>query len=119
MVIIIAEEKNFENKIKKWLKDHGCWYVKYWSDGRFTQNGIPDILACVGGFLVGIEVKASNGKPSDLQLYNIRSIRKSGGYAWVVYPSGWEILQAFLINISSGLIFPMSLMDESEKEILK
>ena len=115
----MAEEKIFENKIKQWLKDHGCWYVKYWSDGRFTQNGIPDILACVGGFFVGIEVKASNGKPSDLQLHNIRSIRKSGGYAWIVYPSGWETLQAFLINISSGLMFPMSLMNESEKEILK
>lgn len=115
----MAEEKLFENKIKRWLKDHGCWFVKYWSDGKFTQNGVPDILACVGGCFVGIEVKASNGRPSELQLYNIRQIRKAGGYAWVVYPSGWETLQAFLVNISSGLMFPMGLMNESEKEILK
>lgn len=115
----MAEEKLFENKIKRWLKDHGCWFVKYWSDGKFTQNGVPDILACVGGYFVGIEVKASNGRPSELQLHNIRQIRKAGGYAWVVYPSGWETLEKYLINILNGLVYPMSLINANEKEILK
>ena len=115
----MAEEKLFENKIKRWLKDHGCWFVKYWSDGKFTQNGVPDILACVGGYFVGIEVKASNGRPSELQLYNIRQIRKAGGYAWIVYPSGWETLEKYLINILNGLVYPMSLINANEKEILK
>lgn len=26
----MAEEKNFENKIKKFLDEQNCWYVKYW-----------------------------------------------------------------------------------------
>lgn len=61
-----------------------------------TKKGIPDILACVNGYFVAIEVKAQNGKPSELQLYNIGQIRKAGGFAYVVYPSGWERLKDIL-----------------------
>lgn len=114
----MAAEKLFENRIKKWLKDHDCYYVKFFANSR-TRVGVPDILACVNGTFVGIEVKADNGKPSELQFYNIRGIRKAGGYAWIVYPSGWETLQGFLTNILNGLIFPMSMIDQLEREILK
>lgn len=86
----MAAEKVFENKIKKYLKDHGAYFLKYWAGAQFTKSGVPDILACVNGYFVGIEVKAQNGKPSELQLYNIRQIRKAGGLAYVIYPSGWE-----------------------------
>lgn len=86
----MASEKNFENKIKRYLKDHGAYFIKYWAGAQFTKSGVPDILACVNGYFVGIEVKAQNGKPSELQLYNIQQIRKAGGLAYVVYPSGWE-----------------------------
>ena len=26
----MAAEKNFENKVKKFLKDKGAWVLKYW-----------------------------------------------------------------------------------------
>ena len=92
----MAQEKQFENKIKKYLKEHGAYFLKYWAGAQFTKSGIPDILACVNGYFVAIEVKAQNGKPSDLQLYNIGQIRKAGGFAYVVYPSGWETLKDIL-----------------------
>lgn len=92
----MASEKQFENKIKKYLKDHGAYFLKYWAGAQFTKSGVPDILACVNGYFVGIEVKAQNGKPSELQLYNIQQIRKAGGFAYVVYPSGWERLKDIL-----------------------
>lgn len=92
----MASEKQFENKIKKYLKDHGAYFLKYWAGAQFTKSGVPDILACVNGYFVGIEVKAQNGKPSELQLYNIQQIRKAGGFAYVVYPSGWEKLKDVL-----------------------
>lgn len=53
----MAAEKNFENKIKGFLKDHGCWFLKYWGGAAYTKSGIPDILACCEGFFLGIEVK--------------------------------------------------------------
>lgn len=92
----MAQEKQFENKIKKYLKEHGAYFLKYWAGAQFTKSGIPDILACVNGYFVAIEVKAQNGKPSELQLYNIGQIQKAGGFAYVVYPSGWERLKDIL-----------------------
>ena len=62
-------EKNFENKVKRYLDDYGCWWLKYWGGAAYTKKGIPDILCCSDGMFLGIEVKAPNGKPSLLQ-YN-------------------------------------------------
>ena len=94
----MAQEKNFENKIKTWLKDHGCYFVKFFAN-RMTKTGVPDILASVNGYFVGIEVKAQNGRPSELQLYNVRKIRESGGFAYIVYPSGWDELKEILTGL--------------------
>lgn len=58
---------------------------KYWA-GPMSKAGIPDIIACVNGKLVGIEVKAPNGKPSELQKRNIRLIQESGGVGYILYP---------------------------------
>ena len=45
----MASEKSFENKIKRYLKDKGCYRVKYHGN-YFSENGTPDILACVKGY---------------------------------------------------------------------
>lgn len=82
-------EKQFENRIKQLLKTQGAWFVKTWSNG-IQREGIPDILACLNGYFLGIEVKAKTGHPSDLQLKNVRDIRESGGIAMVLYPDQYE-----------------------------
>lgn len=92
----MAAEKNFENKIKKYLKDNGAWFLKYWAGAAYTKSGIPDILACVNGYFVAIEVKAPNGKASELQLYNLREIEKAGGFAFLLYPNGWDDFKRFI-----------------------
>lgn len=92
----MAAEKNFENRIKKYLHDNGAWFLKYWAGAAYTKSGIPDILACVNGYFVAIEVKAPNGKPSELQLYNLREIEKAGGYAFLLYPKDWDKFKRFI-----------------------
>ena len=99
----MAAEKNFENKIKAYIKEIGGWEIKYWSGKsitgqKFTRDGVPDILACVKGRFFGIEVKAQNGKPSALQLDTVEEIRDAGGIAAVVYPSAWSLLVEILNN---------------------
>lgn len=95
----MASEKLFENKIKKFLKERGCWYVKYFAN-RNTRSGVPDILACVNGHFVAIEVKAEDGKPTELQKWNVDKIRECGGVAMVVYPSDWE----HFVSVIGGLL---------------
>lgn len=94
----MAAEKLYENKIKKFLESEGAWFVKFFAN-RMTKEGIPDILACVNGYFVGIEVKAQNGRPSPLQMYHCEQIRKAGGFAFVVYPTGWEQLKKFISDL--------------------
>lgn len=95
----MAAEKNFENKIKRFLDEQGAWYVKFFAN-RMTREGIPDILACINGYFVGIEVKAQNGKPSELQKHHCQKIRNAGGFAFIVYPSGWEVFQKFVKDLN-------------------
>lgn len=94
----MAQEKNYENKIKRYLKDHNCWFVKYFAN-RMTKVGIPDVLACVNGYFLAIEVKASNGKPSDLQIWNRDQIRKAGGIAIILYPEQWEDFKLLITDL--------------------
>lgn len=86
----MAQEKNFENRIKKFLQEKGCWFIKYWGGAAYTKSGIPDLLICCNGYFIGVEVKALKGKPSELQLYNIRKINEACGIAIVLYPDQFD-----------------------------
>lgn len=61
----------------------------------------PDLLVCCNGYFVAVEVKAKNGKPSELQLYNRETIRKAGGYAIILYPDKWEEFKIFIENLKN------------------
>lgn len=96
----MAAEKQFENKVKAFLKSKGCWSLKYWGGGSntksgavFTKSGIPDLLVCCNGRFVAVELKAPKGRPSDLQLYNLRKIDHAGGYAVLLYPDDYALFQ--------------------------
>lgn len=95
----MAGEKAFENKIKDFLKKEGAWFIKYWAGSEYTKAGIPDILACVNGIFLGIEVKAATGKPSELQLYTLDEIKKAGGVAFVLYPKDFEKFKSLVRTI--------------------
>lgn len=95
----MGPEKQFENQIKKFLDSlPNTYYFKFWA-GPYSKSGIPDIIACVNGHFVGIEVKGPNGHPSELQKRNIRLIQESNGYACIVYPKDFEKLKEELIRL--------------------
>ena len=97
----MAIEKVFENKIKSYLKSIGAYFIKTHGD-RFSKVGTPDILACINGHFVGIEVKAENGKPSELQLYHIEQIQKAGGVAFILYPKDFEKFKEIVESLRGG-----------------
>ena len=91
-------EKQFETKIKKYLKDKGCWYFKVWGGG-FQKAGIPDLICCINGHFVAIEVKGPNGKPTELQKWNLRKIKESKGIGVILYPEDWEDFKDLVNNL--------------------
>lgn len=92
-------EKNFENKVKKFLKERGAWVLKYWGGGGYTKSGIPDLLVCLNEHFLGIEIKAPNGKASELQLHTLKEIDKAGGFAILLFPDQFELFTRFVGNI--------------------
>lgn len=94
----MAAEKNFENRVKKWINSVGGWYVKYWAGGAFTSSGIPDLLSCINGRFVGIEVKADDGDPSELQVWTVNKIRRAGGVAVILYPKAFDEFRRWAAN---------------------
>ena len=92
----MAAEKNFENKIKEYLHKQGCWVLKYWGGGGFTKSGVPDLLICCSSYFIAVEVKAENGRPSQLQLAELRKIRKSGGIAILLYPEDFDTFKRLI-----------------------
>ena len=56
----------------------------------YTKSGIPDLLVCCNGYFLGVEVKAQNGKPSELQKRNIKKINEENGYGVILYPDQFD-----------------------------
>jgi len=48
------------------------------------------------GLFYGVECKAGKGKPTELQLLNMRKIIKAGGVALVVYENDISYLESLL-----------------------
>ena len=94
----MGTEKIYENKIKSYLKSIGAYFIKTHGD-RFSKVGTPDILACVNGHFVAVEVKGEKGKPSELQLYHIEQIQKAGGYGIILYPKDFEKFKKDVENL--------------------
>jgi Holliday junction resolvase len=74
-----------ESAIQKKISDYlnalpECWTCKVMSANK---RGVPDILAVVSGRFVAIEVKRPGGKPSKLQLAQLKRIEAAGGLAMI------------------------------------
>ena len=73
-------EKSVENEIKQYLFEKGIYHFKV-HGSKFMEPGIADIIACVNGLFVGIEVKRPGAKreQSEVQKVHERNVKKSGG----------------------------------------
>ncbi|MBK8455635.1 MAG: hypothetical protein IPL34_20355 [Thiofilum sp.] len=66
------------------------WYYKAQEVGR---RGIPDIIACVNGLFVALELKAEGEVPTPLQAMMLANMVKAGSKkAVVVMPSTWPAI---------------------------
>lgn len=108
----MAQEKNFENQVKKFLQSRAIYpmgtpkskmfygdacgyYEKRWGGG-FTKSGLPDLSICVYGFTVEVELKAENGHPSEIQKFMLNQIRQSKSFGILLYPKDFETFVGFI-----------------------
>ena len=75
-------ESGIQRKIIKWLESEGHYVARVIKAGK---SGTPDLLVCVRGVFVALEVKRpKGGVVSKLQKHHIEKIQKAGGLAGVV-----------------------------------
>lgn len=104
-------EKKVENEIKQWITNNGYWLIKIQGGCNNPDAGVPDILACINGFFVGIEVKRpEGGRVSKLQIYQIKQIRKAGGIAFVC-----KSLEEFRMELHNANIVPYDAVSDATR----
>ena len=111
----MASEKLYENQIKRWLEKNGVYplgtaadkmpvapigyYIKRWGGGNYVKSGYPDMQIVIMGVCFEVEIKAENGRLSDLQMQKIEQINTSNGYATSTRPSGFDDLKKWIKEV--------------------
>jgi len=87
-------ETKFKNKILPKLKKlpNSYWFVHE----AINRRGIPDIIGCVNGVFVGLELKKNEAEANRQtgriirQRAEIKRINDAYGFAAIVYPENFE-----------------------------
>jgi Holliday junction resolvase len=94
---LIKPEKKLQDKVIRYLRERGIYYLNLYGDGR-SGKGKPDIIACINGRFVSFELKVgSNDMQDDQKIHKLR-IERSGGLHYSPYT-----LEEF-INIVEDLL---------------
>lgn len=94
---MIKLEKKLQDKVIRYLKDRGIYYLNLYGDG-WSGKGKPDIIACINGKFVAFELKVGANDMQADQVIHKRRIERSGGLHYSPYS-----LEEF-IDIVEGLI---------------
>ena len=93
-------EQKIQKDIMDYLRSIGALPFKQNQIGIYSEKGVPDILACYGGYFVAIEVKIPGEKPTKIQQRFLGTIHKAGGQAiCATSVSDVKILMDSLYNI--------------------
>lgn len=75
-------EKMIQREILKYLATvEECWVIKVVIS---NERGCPDVLACIQGKFLALEIKDETGQPTAIQCAQHRRIEKAGGKVYIV-----------------------------------
>jgi predicted transcriptional regulator with HTH domain len=78
-----VKESKLQRSIRKYLEEvYGAFFFKT-HGSEFQISGLPDLVGCLDGLFVAIEVKRPGKDASLNQLAVIKRIRRAGGIAFV------------------------------------
>ena len=94
-------EQKVRDEVVALLKKRNIWHFVYPASVTY---GIPDIIAIVNGFFVGLELKRPGMySVTELQKVILDKIRRSGGYAAIVESA--KDAEKFIDEIPSVYLF--------------
>lgn len=80
---VSTPEAEIKYRVKRRLEECGCYWALV-QNGAYAKPGDPDLISCVDGRFLAVEVKAPYGRQSDIQAIRQREIERAGGvYALV------------------------------------
>ena len=88
-------ESKVKAAVKKMLEVSGAYFFMPYQAGM-GRGGVPDIVACHKGHMMGVECKAGKGKTTALQDRELEKIRAAGGTALVIREDNMHELQEAL-----------------------
>lgn len=92
----MTPEGKVKKEVKKILQAYNVWY-HFVANNGYGNSGCPDVLVCVGGLFLAIEIKADATKqPTALQLGQLQGIEQKGGAALVVHKDNLDELRRVL-----------------------
>ena len=78
-----TKESKLEQDIERFMQRKGIWQLARYQ-AQSNQNGLPDRMYLYKGYLLGLELKTDEGKPTKLQLKKLDVINKNGGIGLIV-----------------------------------
>lgn len=90
----LQPETRFRLRIKPALEaiPHSYW-VKIQAGSII---GVPDVLGCVNGRMVALELKTDEGQATAMQKYRIGKFAAAGAFTSILRPSNWAKVLAEL-----------------------
>ena len=82
------ETKQKQRVKERFKREFGAWLWGFTpSASKFGKRGVPDLIYCVAGLFVAVEVKAPGAKSrvTELQARQLQGIAEAGGLSFVVY----------------------------------
>lgn len=97
----MTPEGKVKAKVVAILKKYNVWY-HFVANNGYGSAGCPDILACVKGRFLALEIKAdASKKPTALQQLSIDKIHAAQGLAMVVHDSNLDLLITILEELTA------------------
>ena len=94
-------EAKVKAKVKNLLARYKVYFFMPATHG-YGSSGVPDIVACMQGKFIGIEVKANGGVPTALQMKNLMSIVDNKGISLIIDETGIGLFAMMLLTWQSN-----------------
>jgi len=93
-----------EGSVKHWIKNqiletYPDSYIYVTHVGQYGKRGVPDLVMCIKGLFVCVEVKTVKGTLTDIQSLEGRRIESAGGIWITIYGRNVDQLRELYASI--------------------